>query len=286
VTRPVGGRPNGDRGAQELSDEAIEARLGRAGAPPVAILSDQEVEARLGIPPAAPARVRRSATPDLEPVRYGTTRRRILWRDSATILIGVVIALLAVRFVLPSDPASAVGSPSPQDTGLVAVASATIAPTQIDTPAPTFGNVVPPSLHLDATPTPIPVITLPPATPRPTPSPTLRPGQTPAPTHTPTPSPGKTPVPTPHKTPAPTPPPVPVASPSCTVTGPLSVHCSSAGSLYATSYSWSFGDSSAAVSAATANHSYAQAGTYTVTLTATNVTGSDAEQYIVTVPGP
>jgi PKD repeat protein len=142
----------------------------------------------------------------------------------------------------------------------------------------TFGNVVPPSLHLDATPTPIPVITLPPATPRPQPTPTLKPGQTPGPT--------ATPKATPHKTPAPTAPPPPVASPTCSVTGPLSVHCTSSGSLYATSYHWSFGDGTASVAGASANHVYGQAGTYTVTLTVTNVTGSDAEQYVVTVPGP
>jgi hypothetical protein len=244
-------------------------------------LSAEEIAARLGLPTTASTAVPSAAVAvATEPVAYGTTRRRVLWRDSATILIGIVVALLVVRFVLPAGPASAVDSPSPEDTSLVAVASATVSTTATDTPPPTLGNVVPPSLHLDATPTPIPVITLPPATPRPEPTPTLRPGQTPAPT------PSRTATPTPHKTPAPTQPPQPVANPTCTVTGPLSVHCTSAGSLYATSYSWSFGDGTSSVAGASANHSYAQAGTYTVTLTASNVTGSDVEQSIVTVPGP
>lgn len=134
-------------------------------------LSAEEVEARLGIPATAPTRVRRSAiAPATEPVPSATTRRRVLWRDSATILIGVVLALLVVRYVLPSSSAPGGGSPSPQDTGLIALDSPTPSSGAIDTSVPTIGNVVPSGLHLDATPTLIPVITLPPRTPIPGPT--------------------------------------------------------------------------------------------------------------------
>lgn len=249
-------------------------------------LSAEEVEARLGIPATAPTRVRQPAieagtATATEPLPVGTTRRRVLWRDSATILIGVVLALLVARFLLPSGPASAVGSPSPEDTGLVAVASLTLSPTVVDTSAPTFGNVVPPSLHLDATPTPIPVITLPPATPRPQPTPTLQPGQTPSPT------PAKTPTPTPHKTPAPTPPPAPIAKVTCSVpTGSMTVTCSGVGTLYAVTYEWTFGDGATATGKTPPPHPYATNGTYTVTLTATNATGSDSQNAFAMIPGP
>jgi PKD domain len=243
-------------------------------------LSAEEVEARLGIPITAETKVRRSAVAaPTEPVPHAATRRRVLWRDSATILIGVVVALLVVRFLLPSGPATADASPSPDDTGIVAVASATLAPTPTDATLATLGNVVPPSLHLDATPTPIPVITLPPATPRPQPTPTLKPGQTPGPT--------ATPKATPHKTPAPTPLPAPIAKVTCSVpTGSMTVTCSGAGTLYAVTYEWTFGDGATATGRTPPPHLYATNGTYTVTLTATNVTGSDSQNAFAIIPGP
>jgi len=139
-------------------------------------LSEAEIEARLGIPSTATTRVRPSPDAPPDPARYSTTRRRVLWRDSATILIGVVLALLAVRYVLPAAPASSLESPSPHDTGLVAAGSPIPSQPAIDTSLPTIGNVVPSGLHLDATPTLIPVITLPPPTP--TPAPTATPGPT------------------------------------------------------------------------------------------------------------
>jgi hypothetical protein len=180
VIGPRGGRrPKSRVEAQVLSNEDVEARLGGTdhAAVGAAVLTHDEAKARLGVPLTALTRVRHArGASQPESARYVTTRRRILWRDSATILIGIVLALLAVRFVLPSGPAATVGSPSPQDTGLGAVGSSTPSSAPLDTPPPTLGLVVPPSLHLDATPTPIPVITLPPATPRPTP--TLRPKPT------------------------------------------------------------------------------------------------------------
>lgn len=49
-----------------------------------------------------------------------------------------------------------------------------------------------------------------------------------------------------------------------------------------TSWSWDFGDGSAAVTTQNAQHDYAAAGTYTVTLTATNASGSDTASRSVT----
>jgi hypothetical protein len=246
-------------------------------------LSAEEVEARLGIPAAAATKVRRTAvTAATEPVAYATTRRRVLWRDSATILIGVVVALLVVRFLLPSGPATAEASPSPEDTGLVAIASSTLAPTPTDTTLVTFGNVVPPSLHLDATPTPIPVITLPPPTPRPQPTPTLKPGQTPGPTATP--GPKATPKPTP------TPPPV-VVSFHCDQSG-LALTCHDL-SLYETQPSkrlWTFVQSGYPTVTSRANpaaHTFAAPGDVTVTLTVYGYNGSTSHDnftYTLTAP--
>jgi hypothetical protein len=226
-------------------------------------LSVDEVEARLGIPSTAPTKVRRSTIGGAtEPVLHATTRRRLLWRDSATILIGVVVALLVVRFVLPSGPATADASPSPGPTGLVEIASSTLSATPSDMPAPTLGNVVPPSLHLDATPTPIPVITLPPAT--------LRPGQTP----------GPTPKPTPKPTGVPTPSPAPTVASfdwSCDVptrTAQFDASASTGGGSL--TYSWNFGDGSTGTGVAP-SHLYLSVmpvGGYTVSLSVTGTGGT------------
>lgn len=138
-------------------------------------------------------------------------RRRILWRDSAFILIGVVVALLVAQLLLPGDGGAGSGKPTELPTG--AVLGLTSEPRTL-APGETIGPVLDPGLVIDATPSPVPVITLEPtrrATPTPTPStaPSTAPGATPSPTPKVTPKPTKTPP-----TPTPTePPPQPTEPP-------------------------------------------------------------------------
>lgn len=140
-------------------------------------------------------------------------RKRILWRDSAIILIGVVIALLVAQFLLPRTTGTVSGEPSDYASGMVIGsygAPRTLAPGE------TFGPILDPSLGIDATPTPIPAITLGPTRkpdPAATPAPTPR--LTPAPTPKLTPKPTKTPRP-PTITPPPTSIPEPTAPPTPT----------------------------------------------------------------------
>jgi len=147
-------------------------------------------------------------------------RRRILWRDSAFILIGVVVALLLAQFLLPRDGAT--GSDDPTEIPTGAVLGLTSAPRTL-APGETFGPIGPildPSLGIGATPTPIPVITLGP-TQRPTPTPSTAPGATPTPTPRITPKPTTAPPPpTAPATPAPTPPPTEPPPPTEVPTDP------------------------------------------------------------------
>lgn len=60
-------------------------------------------------------------------------------------------------------------------------------------------------------------------------------------------------------------------------TAPLNVQFTDTSTGNPTSWSWNFGDGTAASTARNPSHAYANPGTYTVTLTATNSLGSDAE---------
>ena len=149
-------------------------------------------------------------------------RRRQLWRDTALMLSGLVVALLVANLVLPQIAGLAGPSPSPATSGLVAGPSASAQGAAGATQEP----IQDPGLGI-ATPTPIPVITLPPtgtsapATPRPI--------VTPRPTRAPTPPPPTKPPPTPTPTPeiTPEPPPDPHAVVSCDAPVGLTVTCTS-----------------------------------------------------------
>lgn len=148
----------------------------------------------------------------LSPEETRVEAKRLLWRDSAIILIGIVLALLVARFVpgpapgLVADQTASASGPGAGGTG---------APGDATAPGATVGPVVDPSLGIDATPPPIAPITLPPtgtfepdATADPTPRPTKKPTSTiapPTPAPTPEPTPEPTLAPTPEMTPTPPP---------------------------------------------------------------------------------
>lgn len=119
-------------------------------------------------------------TPEpLERVRgTGPDPRVTLWRDSATILAGVVIALLAWQSFGPRDT----GAPGGSGDIPSGVTVGSLPPGRSLPPGVTFGPIVPPSLDINATPTPIPVITM---GPTPSPSPSPSPSRTPRPSKTP-----------------------------------------------------------------------------------------------------
>lgn len=152
-------------------------------------------------------------------------------------------------------------------------ASPTVAPGAAATPAPT------PTGGAAQTPTPTPGST-PPATPTPAPAtPTPRP--TPAPTPTPTPTPAPTPTPTPAPTPTATP-----QAPNVEFTFAVNgLHVTFSNKTKgAASYDWSFGDGQTATTRSP-SHTYAAAGTYSVTLTATADGASASVTHAVSVGG-
>jgi outer membrane biosynthesis protein TonB len=240
-------------------------------------LSADEVERRIGA--SERARRRRAAAVPTGRIRVAPANRRIvLWRDSATILIFVVLALLAARFLLPSNTGIASATETP-GTSAILVGSLPAQTGLIFSAPPTLGNVVNPSLGLDATPTPVPIITLAPPTPTPVPTPTLAPGATPKPTVKPTPKPSHTPAPSKTPTPTPTSPPAPIAgfTNPCPTTVGTTVTFANTSSGSIDSYSWTFGDGTGTSTAASPQYAYSAIGTYTVTLTVTGPGGSDSQ---------
>ena len=144
----------------------------------------------------------------LSPEESRVEAKRLLWRDSAIILIGIVVALLVAQFLPGRSPglvADQTASASGDGQGSSPGPGATLPP------GATLGPIVDPSLGIDATQPTIPVITLPPTgtfepgeTDEPTPRPTRKPAATIGP---PTPAPTPAPTPTPEVTPPPTQPP-------------------------------------------------------------------------------
>lgn len=202
----------------------------------------------------------------------GADRRRQLWRDSATILIGIVIALLLAPIFLPGNGSLPTGSPTPIPSGVEIGSSGQ--PQLSLGPGQTFGPIIDPSLGIDATPTPIPVITM-----GPTPSPSPSPSPSPTPKVTPKPTPKPTAKPTPKPTPVVTPAP-PTAGFSWNRTGDLTFDFTNTSSGE-TSWAWDFGDGSTS-SAQNLSHTYADplscSGTSScaVTLVVTGPGGTDS----------
>lgn len=91
--------------------------------------------------------------------------------------------------------------------------------------------------------------------------------------------------------PPPPPPPAPTADFACsptTGTAPLAVTCTDLSSDGPVSWAWEFGDGGTS-STQNPSHTYQSAGTYTVSLTATNASGGDGEtkvDYVTVAPPP
>jgi hypothetical protein len=251
-------------------------------------LSHQEVERRVelrptpaqpAIPPPTPDRVAAapvaSAPVTRAPVRPARAARplradphRLLWRDSATILVAIVLVLLGAQAFLPR------GAGLPTDSAIPsAVVIGSVPPGSSVAPVETFGPIIDPSLGIDATPTPIPVITLGPTH---SPTPTPKPNPTPRPTPKPT----KTPKPTP----TPTPPPVAVLS--CSVIDVLTVSCDGTDSVHSTEWVWDWDDLTPNSPGSLVQHVYAVPGTYLITLTVTGLDGvmTNADEQVIDVP--
>jgi hypothetical protein len=216
-------------------------------------------------------------------------RRRILWRDSATILIGVILALLAYQTFVPGGVGGPTGSETPFPSG---VSVGTLPPPVSLPPGVTFGPIVDPSLGVDATPTPIPVITL-----GPSPSPSPSPSPTASPTRKPTPKPSVKPAtapPPPSASPTPTAPPPPSVTVSCNVpTLSMTVTCTSTpGNIQAGSQAWTTNGAGAVDSGGDGTNTFVYtytdvAGTYFVRVTVTGLDGTTTtfDEVNVTVPG-
>lgn len=204
--------------------------------------------------------------------------KRLLWRDSAIILVGIVLALLVAQFLPRSDPGLAADA---SDLASSAGPGASLPPGSSPEPGTTFGPIVDPSLAIDATRPPRPAVTLPPtgsfdpgATDRPTPRPTKKPPPTSPPA-----TPNPTPEPTPEITPEITPIPPPTVAISCSVAA-LTVTCDATTSdIVGGSQRWTMGGDGVLVAGGDGSNSvewtYLEAGAHTVTLT---VDGDDGSQ--------
>ena len=216
--------------------------------------------------------------PEVSPVRVDDRfeAKRLLWRDSATILVGVVVALLAVQLFLRFAPATLSSSPSPASEILVGPGDSTGSSSG---PGSTLGPVVDPSLGIDVRPTRRPQITLPPTGSQP-PTPGATPRPTRAPTAPPTAAPTQPPVTDPPVTdPPPPPPPPPNAQVTCDAPVGQTVTCTSSSTdILSNSEVWDMGAPGVLVSGGNGSSSitwtYTDLGPFTATVTLT-VTGAD-----------
>jgi hypothetical protein len=207
--------------------------------------------------------------------------KRLLWRDSAIILVGIVMALLVAQLLPRSDPGLAADA---TDLASGAVTEGSHPPAASGEPGPTFGPIVDPSLGIDATRPPRPGVTLPPTG-------TFEPGETRAPTPRPTkpppatiapPTPAPTPTPTPEITPEITPVPDPPAAGFSWSATLLVVQFTDASTGDIETWAWDFGDGTGSAEASP-SHAYLDAGDYIVRLTVTGPGGSDVVEQQVTV---
>ncbi len=269
--------------ARRLHWEAESDREGLEPNADAVLEDDPELTAAWVAPrldPATPSFERR----DLER-REGAAleRRRQLWRDSATILSAVVVALLAFQLVGGLASPSPGASQSPDESAL---GTSSQGPQPSLAPGQTFVPIVDPGLGIDAT--PAPRRTLPPTgthapslPPKPTPHPTTVPA--PTPTTRPVPTPTPTPPPTPTPGPTPTPTPAPTADFTWTQEGvTTTVTFTDASSGVIDTWSWDFGDGGSS-GASNPSHDYGAPGIWQVTLTVTGPGGSDAVTMTVTV---
>jgi len=267
--RPLRGRPDGPTPQIDPHGEPSDV------IDDVPELSVEEVEKRIGSRERGP-RARRARTELVTREVIAPARRSLLWRDSATILAGVIIALLAARFLIPAGQPTATTSPAPFGTGVAVIPTG--GPTAFGiTPGPTLGAVVNPSLHLDATPTPIPVITLPPRTPKPSPT---APPKTAAPSHTAPPA----SQPPPSLPPPTAPPPAPIAGFSCpSIQVGVQTQFFDASTGVISKWTWNFGDSTGTSNALNPVHTYSAIGDYTVVLTVLGPGGSNTDSHVCSV---
>jgi outer membrane biosynthesis protein TonB len=248
------------------------------------------------VPPPAPIR---PLTPPARRTHRRLTRLIVGTSGMAAALVVAVLVAAGVRPPWDGGPGTpgggvaAIASSDPDERG-IALVPTTAPRTPFETATPAPGTSAP---GVGGQPTATPWVTgtpgsdetggglgpgnrptdPPPPTDPPVAAPTP-PRGTPEPETTPTPTPRPTPAPTPKPTPAPTPIPTPTPVPprvafDVRVSG-LEVHVSNR-TRGAVSWTWSFGDG-ATSTARNASHTYAAAGTYTITLTAVSSTGGVA----------
>ena len=281
-------------GSRLSADEAAEAERAAAEATdPNAVTPDDDLLSPAAIAAAAAAAIALTRTPAIKPPPpprvvapaptprpQDTARRRraLLWRDASAVLFVVVAVVLIVQLALGNrdGDVAVVVSPSPtlEPSDVAIVITPEPSPSPSPSPTPTLGPVVDESLlpSLEASPTPVPVIT-------PAPTPVATPRKTPTPTRTPT---------KPPPTKAPTPTPVPVkavikspVSGACYLVG-ATVPFSAAGTTGATSYTWNFDDGGFGPSASSSTtHLYTSAQTASIYLSVTGPGGSDLESITI-----
>jgi hypothetical protein len=200
--------------------------------------------------------------------------RRAVARDTATILVAVALALGIAQL---AGLAGAV-EPDPTQPGseeVIGVASGE--PLLTLPPLATIGQIVNPSAGLDATPTPIPIITLGPPSPSPSETPRVTPGSSLKPTAKPTVKPTIKPSTS-------VPPPPLVAAMSCDPPpGDYAVGVSGTciavvtGAVGAVTYTWSIDNGASGGSAVSEPFGFPDNGTHSIALTVSDGLGRTSD---------